>query len=917
MTGPGHTPIDFVGLAAALLERAHILVPQWLPGGTERNGRWYVGDFDGSDGESANVNLQTGQWIDNAAPDEDKGGDLISLYARIRGLNNGQAARELMRELGWERQAAAPPPWRTHTPAPPYATAPPPAPAGDPGGDPAGDAVRAAAGDVPEPEGARPALRESRWRPIVPVPRHAPPPKCRWSYKDKARDAWIELDAVRTWAYEFEGELLGHVARFERVNSKGEKVKDTLPLTWCEDTTDPRGSQRWQWKMWAEPRPLYVPATLLAGDPSAVPVVVVEGEKCAQAGHELLGHEFDFVSWPGGCKTWPQARWAILTGRTVILWPDADAQRVRLTKAEREAGVDPQSKPLMEAHRQPGMQAMVGLGSLLVADHGCTVSMVPMQAPGVRPDGWDIADAIAEGWTADRVRAHLRAATRFVPPDDAARAKAAAAESTPSRAGAGSGGEGGGAGGPGGGDGAADDEARGWRAGLLKSSTGAIRPVRENVVLALDGMPRPDGAWMPGIPACDGLIAFNDFTNDVVKLKAAPWRSPAGTWEETDELEMGDWLTREHWLPSMPRGTLEEAVAMVAKRHRYHPVRAYLDGVRGTWDGTKRLSTWLRRCCLEEDEWDDRDPLQQYLSRVGTWVLMAMCARVLTPGCKFDYMVIFEGGQGVGKSTLARLLGGDWFADTGLLLGEKDSYQNLQGIWVYEWGELDSLSKADVTRVKLFISSEKDRFRASFDRRPKDYPRQCIFVGTTNEDHYLVDPTGNRRFWPIRVTRHVDHAWFREQRDQLFAEALSYLEAGERFHPTPKEQRELFDPQQQQRQIENAIQAAVLRYLYDEGQKVGVHGENGTLTNEITVPDLLGRLGITLDKQTHQLLRQTTAALRHAGWERFRSSRGDRPWMFRRPKGPQGREPGASPASRDDGPPPAQQDTEAADACPF
>ena len=102
-----YEPINWVDLAAALLDRAHSLVPQWLPHGVERNGRWYVGDFDGGDGESANVNLHTGQWIDNAAPDEDKGGDLISLYARIRGLNNGQAARELMRDLGWQRQSVS------------------------------------------------------------------------------------------------------------------------------------------------------------------------------------------------------------------------------------------------------------------------------------------------------------------------------------------------------------------------------------------------------------------------------------------------------------------------------------------------------------------------------------------------------------------------------------------------------------------------------------------------------------------------------------------------------------------------------------------------------------------------------------------------------------------------------------------
>lgn len=304
---------------------------------------------------------------------------------------------------------------------------------------------------------------------------------------------------------------------------------------------------------------------------------------------------------------------------------------------------------------------------------------------------------------------------------------------------------------------------------------------------------------------------------------------------------------------------------------------------------------------------------------MGTWLVMAICARVLTPGCKFDYMVIFEGAQGVGKSTLARLLGGEYFADTGLVLGDKDSYQNLQGVLVYEWGELDSLTKSEVTKVKQFISSMKDRFRASFDRRAKDYPRQVVFIGTTNEDHYLVDPTGNRRMWPVRVTRAVDLDWFRANRAQLFAEALQYVEAGERFHPTLKEQRDLFEPQQQQRQIENAIQAAVMRYLYDENQKVGMNGENGVLVNTISAPDLLSKLGISVDKQSHVLLRQATAALRHAGWVRFRSTRGDRPWMFRRPASDGGAPvtPRANASESSTGPARAANPQEAADACPF
>ena len=886
-------PIDFVSLAAALLDRAHVLVPQWLPYGVERNGRWYVGDFHGGEGESANVNLATGQWIDNAAPDEDKGGDLISLYACIRGLGNGEAARQLMRDLGWDRPVV-------QTPARPAAVQTPEAALAAAVGAPP-EAEAAEAPEQPAP-GARASSRPSRWQPIVPVPPHAPAPKFEWAYKDKQRDAWVKLTAVRHWAYEFEGTRFGYVARFERENSKGELVKDTLPLTWCSDTQDAAGSQRWHWKQWDAPRPLYVPATLLASDPATIPVVVVEGEKCAEAGHQLLGHEFDFVCWPGGCKAWAYADWAWLAGRTVYLWPDADAQRFRLSRAEREADADPTTKPVMPLQAQPGFAAMAKIGTELLAKHRCQVLMVRMKEPGQRPDGWDLADAIADGWDAVAVRDYIRSARAFEPVDDAARA-AAKGESTPSRARAGSEGE--------------ADDATGieWRDKLLTSMTGATKAVRENVVLALDGMPRDDGTHLPGVPEAAGVIAFNEFTNNVEKLRDTPWGTRAGVWEEVDELEMGNWLTRAHYLPSMPRGTLEEAVAMVAWRHRYHPVRAEFEALRGTWDGEKRLGSWLAKACMEEDELDEG--LQAYLARVGTWMLMGICARILQPGCKFDYMVIFEGPQGVGKSTLAKVLGGEHFADTGLVLGEKDSYQNLQGVLIYEWGELDALSKADVRKVKQFISSQKDRFRASFDRRPKDYPRQVVFIGTTNEDHYLVDQTGNRRFWPVRINRHIDLDWVRQNRAQLFAEAMVYLEAGERFHPSPREQRELFDPQQQQRQVEDAVQAAVLRYLYDENQRVTGAGENGTLVNEITVQDLLGKVGITIDKQTHILMRQATAAMRHAGWERFRSSRGDRPWMFRRPAGSAGENPLGTPQAHVQRPAQGPVTEGGADAIPF
>lgn len=871
-----HQPIDFAGLAAALLDRAHILVPRWLPAGFEKGGRWYVGDFDGAEGESANVNLRTGQWIDNGGTEDDKGGDLISLYARIHGLNNGQAALELMRELGWERQAPTPARGaRPHEQAaqaePPLMDEPPPE-------------------DLPaEPD--RPPLsapKAERWRSVLPVPKHAPVPKrFRRGFKNKATGQWEDHDAVRTWEYAFEGERFGYAARFERINSKG-VVKDVMPLTWCEDTEDPHGGHRWHWKQWAAPRPLFVPATLLSGEPDRVPVVVVEGEKCAQAGHELLGHEFDFVSWPGGGKAWPLARWGWLMGRTVYLWPDADAQRQGLTKAEREQGVDPLSKPLKPLAKQPGYSTMVGIGSLLMREFGCTVFMLPMKEPGARPDGWDLADAVADGWDAARVRDFIRSGRTFVPLEPAV--AAAAGKSTPSIAAAKA--LGGAAGGGAGGD---DDDVDAWLSYLLTSATGSTQKVRENVVLALDG--RPDKG-VRGIEACAGLIRFNDFTNNVEKARATPWGTPAGDWLEHDELLMGDWLLREYGVPSMSRETLIEAVMIVARRHAFHPLRERTVALRGRWDQVKRLDDWLQRVCLAEDEHPQE--LQDYLRLAGRFFVMAMVARVLPeirrgtqvlvgPGAKFDYMLVLEGPQGHGKSTLAAILGGDYFADTGLDVKHKDSLMNIQGIWVYEWSELESLTKQEVGDVKRFISSAFDRFRATFDKRPAKYPRQVVFIGTTNEAHYLIDPTGNRRFWPVRLTQPPDLAWLRENLEQLLAEAVHLVDQGERFYPSRDEDNRLFKPQQAARQVESSLEGAIRTYLYDEHQKVPMGHANGSMVNEIGLTELLNRIGYTIDKQTDAVVKKAGSLMTSLGWTIRRLSKdleGKRPRVYVRPKDP-------------------------------
>lgn len=247
--------IDFAALNDALLVRAETLVPQWLSGGVRRGAEWVCGDLSGAKGGSLSVNLRTGVWKDFAS--EEAGADLVSLYAAIFcNRQQGKAARELSAQLGlnqFEATAAA--------------------------------------------KEAKPLKRASVWRAIVPVPDNAPTPVFKH---------WHLGEPSRVWAYRSAdgAQLLGYVCRFE----KADGGKEILPFTWCVDESDNRGTCQWHWKQWDAPRPLYLAAGRRRPE---LPIVVVEGEKCADAGHSVLGEEFDFVAWPGGAKAWEKADWGL------------------------------------------------------------------------------------------------------------------------------------------------------------------------------------------------------------------------------------------------------------------------------------------------------------------------------------------------------------------------------------------------------------------------------------------------------------------------------------------------------------------------------------------------------------------------------------------------------------------------------
>jgi putative DNA primase/helicase len=203
-------------------------------------------------------------------------------------------------------------------------------------------------------------------------------------------------------------------------------------------------------------------------------------------------------------------------------------------------------------------------------------------------------------------------------------------------------------------------------------------------------------------------------------------------------------------------------IDQVARANPVHPVRAYLTDL--TWDGVPRIATWLTRYLGVRDT-----PLHM---AIGTKFLISAVARVLIPGCKVDTTLVLAGKQGAGKSRAAKILASEeWFNDSQIDIGNKDAFQQIHGSWLYEIAELHSFRGREATAIKAFLSSAIDRYRPPFGRSRIDVPRQCVFICTTNEDDFLEDPTGHRRFWVVSVQR-LDEEALLADRDQLWAEAV-------------------------------------------------------------------------------------------------------------------------------------------------
>lgn len=340
-----------------------------------------------------------------------------------------------------------------------------------------------------------------------------------------------------------------------------------------------------------------------------------------------------------------------------------------------------------------------------------------------------------------------------------------------------------------------------WFDYLRRSATGAIRVSSYNTRLILDN----DPAWRD-------VLGWCCFSHQIVKRIDPPLAySSAGPWEDGDDVELRFWLAGRYDIE--PRGQdLADAVLGAAKAKPFHPVCDYLDACR--WDGRQRLDTWLYDYLGVDPAAMEGDPddAERYIELVGSMWLIQAVSRVRNPGDKADSVLILEGDQGQGKSTALRILFGDeWFSDTPVDIGSKDSYEALRGLWCLEMAELDALSKADSRRAKAFFSSPRDRYRLPYGHRAMLFTRQCVVAGTTNEFAHLKDYTGNRRYWSVSTNNLKLDALARD-RDQLWAEADYRYRQGEHWWPHADDLR-LFRDQQEARMDVDVWESLIIEYL--------------------------------------------------------------------------------------------------------
>lgn len=392
---------------------------------------------------------------------------------------------------------------------------------------------------------------------------------------------------------------------------------------------------------------------------------------------------------------------------------------------------------------------------------------------------------------------------------------------------------------------------KGWQDYLQRDDRGAVIPNLANALTALRQAEE-----------LAGLVSYDDMLRHTMLQRAVPG-GKTGKFaalrplEDSDVAAIQEWMQRNE-LRRLGKEVTAQAVDLVGREHRFHPVRDYLDGLR--WDATPRIDKWLSYHLGAEPT--------PYTAAIGRWFLVAAVARIMRPGCKADYMMVLEGPQGARKSTACAILGGEWFSDSLPDLSGPDGVRlsmHLRGKWLIEVAEMSALGKAEAAALKAFITRTEERFIPKYGREEVIEPRQCLFIGTTNKALYLRDETGGRRFWPVKVGT-IDTEALRHDRDQLFAEAVHAFRAGAQWWPDADFEAKHIAPEQEARFEADPWEATIKAFLAPR--------------HTATVPEIAREcIGIELTKQDVKESRRITAILEREKWTPERTKKDGRFWQ--------------------------------------
>lgn len=748
--------LDFAAINDAL--DPETLVPTWLPGGDRRGAEYVVANPTRNDRNpgSFTINLRKGVWKDYATGEG--GADLVSLYAYLfHGDDQGEAARELAANHGIRLDNDA--------------------------------RERAHNNKVAKLDEARPEC-------VFPVPATASEPTLK-------HPRWGE--PATTWAYRGgDGALMMYVCRFD---PEGER-KQVVPYSWCRHPPKDGKPEtfRWTWRgiTGASKRPLYGLERLQAM-PDA-DVIVVEGEKAADAGQAIFGDHAVVVTWMGGVETADRANVKPLDGRRVILWPDFDQQRD-------DAG---ELKPL---HEQPGMRAMMAIATALKGVARET-HMVRYRLDDAFPHGWDLADALTDEW-----QWGIQDAMHYM------------------------------------GENTGDP----WHVACGKPLTPAPAPKPAN-----DNMPAAkvplDAAVNPfGFPHMSdkgqpmnthenlayvldeyGIQVRYNQTRKAVEISLPGKKYTIDNRANASLYELNSICVRNR----MPQSMLTEYVKLIADNNSYNPVRDWIASK--PWDGVTRLPALY--ATLEVEDAKMRDAL------VYRWLLSAVAAAFKDSGFHSRGVLVLMGPQGTGKTSWLRALAPadmNVFLDGAVLdPANKDLVKNVVSHWIVELGELDAtFRKADIARLKSFVTLPNDKLRLPYDRIESEYPRRTVLAASVNELRYLVDDTGNSRWWTVPVTR-CDYRHGIDMQ-QLWAEVFTHFERGVQWWLTDDEERMLQGKNEEHEAVDPVEEMIARAFDWDALPGLG--------WKELTASEVLAAIGYDKPNKaqaTHasKVLRKMTGA---------------------------------------------------------